>query len=443
MILTVISGKGGTGKTSMVASFAAIAKPLVLVDCDVDAANLHLIADPKIIRKEIFKAGKLAFINPDLCTACGECVEHCRFDAIKEVRENSEIASYVVDPLNCEGCSVCAEVCPAQAVEMIEQTCGEWYVSDTRFGPMVHARLGIGSENSGKLVTEIRREAESISNKKGLDLILVDGPPGTGCPVIASMTGADAVLAVTEPTMSGLADLKRVAELAEHFKIKMGVCVNKHDLNPDIADEIENYCSEKDIMLEGKIDFDDQVTRSMVKGKALVECGSGKTADQIKSVWKNTTKNLLQERNISMGRIISVNISKQRSSGKKPESSVLLKEEYGIEGDAHAGKAGTRHVSILAWENILEMKSKGIDAGPGDFAENITTEGIDMAAFKVGAKIRLGQQALVEIIGIGKPEWKPGDYNFKGEALLAERGAFARILAGGLVKPGDAIIIEE
>jgi MinD superfamily P-loop ATPase len=286
MILTIISGKGGTGKTSLVASFAALAQPVVLADCDVDAANLHLILSPEVRRREEFWSGKTAGIVPELCTACGECLDHCRFDAIVPIREGDRIKTYEVDPLNCEGCGVCAEVCPVDAVEMRENRCGEWFVSETRFGPMVHARLGIGEENSGKLVTEVRREAEEIAKAQGIDLILVDGPPGIGCPVIASLTGADAVLAVTEPTLSGLSDLKRVRELAAHFQIRMSVCINKYDLNHEITGAISDYCLEEGIKMVGKIRFDEQITKAMVNGKTLIEYQDGAMAEEIRSVWK-------------------------------------------------------------------------------------------------------------------------------------------------------------
>ncbi len=289
MILTIISGKGGTGKTSLVASFAALAQPVVLADCDVDAANLHLVVSPEVKRREEFREGKTAYIVPELCTACGECMDHCRYDAIVPVREGERIKTYQVDPLNCEGCSVCAEVCPVDdAIEMRENQCGEWFVSETRFGPMVHARLGIAEENSGKLVTEVRREAENIARAQGIDLIMVDGPPGVGCPVIASVTGADAILAVTEPTLSGLSDLKRVAELAAHFQIRMAVCINKYDLNHEITASISDYCLEKGIKIVGKIRFDTKITEAMVNGKTLIEYQDGAMAEEIRTVWKET-----------------------------------------------------------------------------------------------------------------------------------------------------------
>jgi MinD superfamily P-loop ATPase len=298
MILTIISGKGGTGKTSLVACFAALAsqnRGVVLADCDVDAANLHLLLSPQVERREEFWSGKTASIDPELCTACGECLEQCRFDAIVPPKQDDQTQAYRVDPINCEGCSVCAEVCPVEAVNMQENMCGEWFVSHTRFGPMVHARLGIGEENSGKLVTTVRKEAEEIAKAQARDIILVDGPPGIGCPVIASITGTDAILCVTEPTLSGLSDLERVGELAEHFNINMAVCINKYDLNPEVSANIEDYCRKHDMKLAGKIRFDQDITEAMVKGKTLIEYQPGETADEIKKVW-NQVEKILDER---------------------------------------------------------------------------------------------------------------------------------------------------
>ncbi len=245
--LIVISGKGGTGKTSLMAAFSSLAENKVLCDADVDAADLHLIMDPKVVRRTEFRSGNTAAINNDLCTECGLCREMCRWDAIS--------AAYEVNSIDCEGCGVCVHFCPEKAIDFPENTCGEWFVSDTRLGPMVHARLGIAEENSGKLVSLVRQEARKLAESKKLDLILTDGPPGVGCPVIASIGGASAVLIVTEPTVSGKHDMERVAQLAAHFKVPAMICVNKFDLNLELTREIENYAEQKGYYLFGTHSF--------------------------------------------------------------------------------------------------------------------------------------------------------------------------------------------
>ena len=219
--LVVISGKGGTGKTSIVASFAALTEKVVLADCDVDAADLHLVLEPKVMRRESFSGGKRARIRTEHCIACGKCEALCQFDAIDfDGPSNGKLdKTFRIDPIACEGCGVCAWFCAENAIEFAPAVNGEWYVSDTRHGPMVHAKLGIAEENSGKLVSTVRKEAGAIAQQRGLELVLIDGSPGIGCPVIASITGADLVLIVTEPTLSGLHDLGRVADVARHFEI--------------------------------------------------------------------------------------------------------------------------------------------------------------------------------------------------------------------------------
>jgi MinD superfamily P-loop ATPase len=219
--LVIISGKGGTGKTSLVASFAALAENKVLADCDVDAADLHLILSPSVKKQEVFRAMPKFFVNQGSCIPCGKCLSLCRFDAIKSTQSNDgEIEKIGIDPISCEGCGVCAYFCPAEAIERTTNDSGHWFISDTRHGPMVHARLGIAAENSGKLVTIVRTQAKRVAEEKGLDLVIVDGPPGIGCPVIASITGTSLVLIVTEPTLSARHDLERAAALAAHFRIQ-------------------------------------------------------------------------------------------------------------------------------------------------------------------------------------------------------------------------------
>ena len=277
--LVVISGKGGTGKTSIMAAFASLAKNKVLCDADVDAADLHLLTDPEIKKRYDFQGGGIAVIDPDKCTQCGLCRELCRWEAISE--------QFEVDSIECEGCGVCVDFCPEQAIEFPLSTCGQWFISDTRFGPMVHARLGIAEENSGKLVTLIRQEAKKLAEKNKLDLIITDGPPGVGCPVIASIGGATALLIVTEPTVSGLHDMERVAQLAAHFKVPAMVCVNKFDLNTDQTQAIEKLAKEKNMTVLERIPFDPIFTKSMVQGKTIFEYNTKSTVGQaVKQLWR-------------------------------------------------------------------------------------------------------------------------------------------------------------
>ncbi len=284
--LTIISGKGGTGKTSVVASFAALAENKVLADGDVDAADLHLILAPDIKHEEDFRGGRAAKINLETCTECGECLDRCQFNAISP--------DFVVNKIDCEGCGVCVYFCPVQAIDFPQNICGKWYISETRLGPMVHARLGIAEENSGLLVSLVRNQARVLAEDRGLDTIIVDGPPGIGCPVIASITGASAVLIVTEPTLSGLHDLERVGGLAAHFKIPTLACVNKFDLNEEMSDQVSDYCARNHIELVGRIPYDTAVTYAMVAGKSIVEFSDGKVSDAVKRVW-HKVKTLLED----------------------------------------------------------------------------------------------------------------------------------------------------
>jgi len=237
--LVVISGKGGTGKTSLTASFAVLAGNAVLADCDVDAADLHLLLAPRVKERHEFRSGNEAAIRMEECAGCGICREDCRFDAIFTKRSANGRPIFAVDPLSCEGCGVCVRFCPVGAIDFPERVCGEWMVSETRCGPMVHARLGLAAENSGKLVAVVRREAQRLAEETGSGLIITDGPPGIGCPVISSLTGATRALVVTEPTVSGGHDLERVLVLTGHFSIPAAVCVNKWDINPEMTERIE------------------------------------------------------------------------------------------------------------------------------------------------------------------------------------------------------------
>ena len=277
--LVVVSGKGGTGKTSVTAAFAFLAKNSVLCDADVDAADLHLLMAPVVQKKTDFMGGCLAVIRKEDCVECDKCRELCRFDAISK--------EYVIDPINCEGCGVCVDLCPEHAIDFPVQKCGEWFISDTRFGPMVHARLGIAEENSGKLVSLVRQETRKLAEKRGFELILTDGPPGIGCPVIASVGGASALAIIVEPTVSGLHDMQRVAELATHFKVPGLLCVNKYDLNLAMTEKIEAYGRSRNMTLLGRIPFDPIFTRAMIEGKNVLEYApDSQAAVAMKEVWE-------------------------------------------------------------------------------------------------------------------------------------------------------------
>ncbi len=289
--LVVISGKGGTGKTSIVASFAALAKNAVFADCDVDAADLHLVLEPKIKQTNDFSGGKRAAIVTEKCIGCGRCQDLCRFNAIHFNGQANDMVdkTFTIDPISCEGCKVCVEFCPVDAIKFEESINGQWFISDTRFGTMVHAKLGIAGENSGKLVTLIRKEAKRIATEQKKDLIIVDGSPGIGCPVIASITGADLVLIVTEPTLSGKHDLGRVADLAAGFKIPTLVTINKFDVNPDMAERIEKDARSRDIKMVGKIRYDEAFTKAQILKSTVLEYTGGAVSEDVKALWRNVT----------------------------------------------------------------------------------------------------------------------------------------------------------
>ena len=276
--IVIVSGKGGTGKTSLTAAFAALAKNSILCDADVDAADLHLLMQPEVKEQTDFMGGSKAVIDPDLCTGCGTCRTLCRFDAISD--------RYEVDPIRCEGCGVCVDFCPEQAIGFPVQRCGEWFVSDTRFGPMVHARLGIAEENSGRLVSLVRTKTRQLAEARGLELILTDGPPGIGCPVIAAIGGATALVIVVEPTVSGIHDMERVVDLAAHFRVPGMVIVNKFDLNVGMTEAIEQLAEKRNILVLGRVPFDPVFTRSMVQGQTLFEYGEETPTRQVvRDIW--------------------------------------------------------------------------------------------------------------------------------------------------------------
>jgi MinD superfamily P-loop ATPase len=287
--ITILSGKGGAGKTSVAAALASVAQNAVFCDNDVDAADLHLIFNPEIKESYTFSSGNKAVINTDECTNCGLCTDYCRFDAI-HINASGQLE---VNHFQCEGCRLCERVCPAEAITMIENNNNYWYVSETRFGTLVHAKMGPGEENSGKLVTEVRRKAKEIATEIKADFIVNDGPPGIGCSAIASVTGTDLVLLVIEPTLSGLHDAARLVELAESFKIPIHAVINKFDINPEITGKVEKYLSDKNIPLAGKLAFEPKMVESMVAEKTIVEFAPDENISrEFFSIWNKIAVNL-------------------------------------------------------------------------------------------------------------------------------------------------------
>lgn len=276
--ITIISGKGGTGKTTLAAAFATLAFPdAILADCDVDAADLHLILKPEIMERTDFRGSDVAQLDEQICIHCGLCAETCRFGAITDEIE--------ILREKCEGCGVCELICPVEAMSLSKRVDGELYSSETRFGPMVHARLRAGGEASGKLVAEVRNKARLLAVHHGKKLILSDGPPGIGCPVISAISGTDLAVVITEPTISGISDLKRVLDTAAHFHVISGVVINKSDVNPERSEEIRIYCEEREIPIFGRIPYDMIATESMVVGESIIEYTEGAFADTIRAIW--------------------------------------------------------------------------------------------------------------------------------------------------------------
>ncbi len=277
--VVILSGKGGTGKTSIIGSFAHLADNKILVDCDVDAADLHLLLSPRPIEEHDFVAGVKARVEDDKCTACGLCMELCQFEAIT-MEETAAIS-----PLGCEGCGVCAYFCPEQAIVLEENHCGSWSISDTDYGPLVHSQLFAGEENSGKLVSHIKSKARELAEATNTDLILIDGAPGVGCPVIASLSNVDLALIITEPTQSGKHDLERILDLTDHFKVPALVCINKWDLHPEMSAEIEAACEDRNVTVLGKIPFDRSVVDCQIQGIPVTRSDTSLAAYSIREVW--------------------------------------------------------------------------------------------------------------------------------------------------------------
>jgi len=288
--IVVISGKGGTGKTSITASLSVLGgKDVIVADCDVDAADMHLLMQPDFEKQEDFYSGELAYIHQDKCIGCGKCEDVCRFDAISII-ENQ----YIVNSLNCEGCGYCARVCPTNAIENKDLNVGKWFVSNIKTGSiMVHAKLGIGADNSGKLVAKVKNEAKRIAAEKSTDYIIVDGSPGVGCPVVSSLSGANFVVLVTEPSVSGLHDLKRVYQLVKKFNLKAGCIINKADINIDKTTEIEQFLKDEKILHISNLPYNDAFTKAITNGQTIVEYTDNNLSQKIKNSWKIIKENIV------------------------------------------------------------------------------------------------------------------------------------------------------
>jgi len=303
--LVILSGKGGTGKTTVAAALAHLASqemPIVMADADVDAANLELVLSPQVQETHDFIGGQVAVIDPELCTACGICADVCRFEAVippsPEIgrggggRRRERVRAYAIDPIACEGCASCFYQCPVEAIRMEEQTAGRWFRSDTRFGPLFHAHLFAAQENSGKLVTLVKQQARLRALDEGRKLLIVDGPPGIGCPVIAASAGADLALLVVEPTVSGVHDLERILATTNHFGVPALVCINKADINPSRADEISAFCVARGIALVGQVPYNTVVTEAMVQGLPVTAFSDGPVSQALRRVWTRTREAL-------------------------------------------------------------------------------------------------------------------------------------------------------
>lgn len=285
--ILIVSGKGGSGKTSLCACFARLAGKTVLADCDVDASNLPLLLKPEKTTVHEFRAGVFPVLDAGKCIHCGECERLCRFNAVSTLESGPEFL-----PGSCEGCGVCADACPAEAIALEPRLCGHWMRSETAYGPMFHAELLPGAENSGKLVAELRRAAKTEALEKNCEWLLSDGPPGIGCPVISAATGADFAVAVAEPTLSGLHDMLRLAQLLDGFEIPFALIINKSDLNPEISLRLEDFCRGKNAPLLGKIPFDTAFPDMLREGKTVLDAPDGAASGIIRKIWNNLQSTL-------------------------------------------------------------------------------------------------------------------------------------------------------
>lgn len=280
--LVIVSGKGGTGKTSISAALAYLAPHKVMVDCDVDAANLHLVSGAVIQKSNIFTAGFEPVIDLAICTNCGKCTDACRFAAIA--------SGTITDPLSCEGCGVCEFVCPAKAIHMREKQAGQWFIADTAYGQLVYAELGVSVENSGKLVSKVRQQAKEIASSNNLPLIIVDGPPGIGCPAIAALSGANLALAVVEPSLSSMHDLSRLVDLADFFALPIAVCINKSTLHRENTQCIIEWCNSKEIPIVGQLPYSDAFRAAVSLEKTVMDMDDTNVKDQMTEMWRKLSE---------------------------------------------------------------------------------------------------------------------------------------------------------
>ena len=287
--LVVASGKGGTGKTSLTGALAEVVGPAVLVDCDVDAADLHLVIPHEVQEEHDFSSSYRAVINSNGCNACGVCMESCRFGAIMQT-DDPDLqfgVRFSVNPPACEGCNLCVHLCPTQTIHLEKVISGQWYQSECVNGPFFHARLGIAQSNSGRLVSLLRQQAKEVACKNGLDTVIVDGPPGIGCPAIASLTGSSYLLIVTEPSLSAIHDMERLADLANHFEIPVGICLNKFDISNEISEKVERFAADRHLTLHARIPYDQSFTKAQLQGRSYVSCASAEGVGMIRKLWQS------------------------------------------------------------------------------------------------------------------------------------------------------------
>jgi len=309
--LVVISGKGGTGKTSLTAALAVLSSPCVVTDCDVDAPDLHLVLQPQTIQQQPFVGGRKACIITSTCRKCGKCVELCRFGAIRHKKGDTECeeGGFLIDALACEGCGVCVDHCPERAIELRPYVNGQWYLSRFHGGYLFHATLDVGSENSGKLVTQLRRAAHEFATKRGVPLILTDGPPGIGCPVIASLTGASLALIVTEPTVAGLHDFERIARLCRQLGVPAVTVINKADINPETSDRIANSSIRYGTDVIGMIPFDSDIVRAQMAARSVVEVSDGPAARAMRAIHSTVMSRLEKALDVHSGEFITIDVT--------------------------------------------------------------------------------------------------------------------------------------